>query len=214
MVKKLHEQLNQGLLDLSSLLLQSASAMVQQSLEQEREAFLNRSWAQRTPQACGYANGYEDKTVATAEGPMELRIPQVRGTDEPFRIFAHRITNLERLLTRNTPLNSGHGLPPQDSRPMWLAKPSLCGTSLQWQGHPLPYAGFNRRFHSVPISLRRKGIEQKLTHATYRNYRNSVPTALFRMRKGPVPGPLNPTGKCLPLPPRISFPSSLAPQGA
>jgi transposase-like protein len=102
MVNELQNQLRQGILDLSGLLLKSASVFIQTNLEKEREAFLQRPWAGRTPEARGYANGYEPKTVASSEGPMDLKIPQVRGTQEPFRsttleILKNRTDSLELL---------------------------------------------------------------------------------------------------------------------
>jgi transposase-like protein len=33
----------------------------------------------------GYRNGYEDRTLKTAEGVLGVKVPQVRGRDEPYR---------------------------------------------------------------------------------------------------------------------------------
>jgi transposase-like protein len=102
MAKELGDQLRQGVVDLSGLMVQTASVWIQRSLEEEREVFLGRRWAERTTDAIGYANGYEPRRVATAEGTMELKIPQVRGTEEPFRsptleILKNRTDSLELL---------------------------------------------------------------------------------------------------------------------
>lgn len=98
-------KLSQGLLDLSSLLVETAALWVQKALERERETFLQRPWAQRPAEAKGHANGYEPKTVSTAEGPMQLAIPQVRNTQDPFRstvleILKNRTDSLELLAIR------------------------------------------------------------------------------------------------------------------
>jgi transposase-like protein len=102
MEKELSDQLRQGVIDLSGLMVQTASVWIQRALEREREEFLGRRWAERAPEASGYANGYEPRTVASAEGAMELKIPQVRGTETPFRsrtleVLKNRTDSLELL---------------------------------------------------------------------------------------------------------------------
>lgn len=102
MQKELDEQLRRGVLDLSDLLIRTSSLWIQKSLEQEREAFLGRGWAERKTASQGYANGYEPKEIATAEGRMALKVPQVRGTEKPFRsrtleILKNRSDSLELL---------------------------------------------------------------------------------------------------------------------
>jgi transposase-like protein len=102
MEKALSDKLRQGLLDLSDMMVQTAGLWIQRSLEREREEFLNRKWAERTPEARGHANGYEPRTIATAEGAMGLKIPQVRNTKEPFRsttleVLKNRTDSLELL---------------------------------------------------------------------------------------------------------------------
>jgi len=102
MKKALTGQLSQGVMDLSELMIRTSSLWIQASLEQERESFLGRGWAERKADARGYANGYEPRKIATAEGRMELKIPQVRGTEKPFRsrtleILKNRSDSLELL---------------------------------------------------------------------------------------------------------------------
>lgn len=102
MSKEIHNKLQKGLLDLSSLLLDSAAVIIQKTMEHDREVFLQRRWAQRTPEARGYANGYEPMAISSAEGTMQLEKPQVRGTKEPFRsptlnILKNRTDSLELL---------------------------------------------------------------------------------------------------------------------
>jgi transposase-like protein len=33
----------------------------------------------------GYRNGYEDGTLKTAEGVLRVKVPQIRGQEEPYR---------------------------------------------------------------------------------------------------------------------------------
>lgn len=102
MEKELGDELRQGVVDLSSLMVRTAGLWIQRALEREREEFLGRRWAERTPAASGYANGYEPRKVATAEGAIEVKIPQVRGTASPFRsttleVLKNRTDSLELL---------------------------------------------------------------------------------------------------------------------
>lgn len=102
MEKALSDELRQGMVDLSSLMVQTAGLWIQKALEREREEFLGRRWAERTPDASGYANGYEARRIATAEGPVKVKVPQVRGTEKPFRsttleVLKNRTDSLELL---------------------------------------------------------------------------------------------------------------------
>jgi len=60
--------------------------MLQVALEQELEEFLGRAhyrWGRR--RGPRWDNGYEPQRVKTAEGLLEVYLPRVRGTEEPFR---------------------------------------------------------------------------------------------------------------------------------
>jgi putative transposase len=61
--------------------------LVQQGLEQEQQDFLGRAHYERrtgtTPP--GQRNGYEDARLKTAEGPVSVKLPQVRGAEGPYR---------------------------------------------------------------------------------------------------------------------------------
>ncbi len=57
--------------------------LTQQGLEQEQTDFLGRGHYERGAER-GWRNGYEPKTVRTAEGGVEVAVPQVRGSAEPF----------------------------------------------------------------------------------------------------------------------------------
>ena len=51
----------------------------------ERAAHLQAAPHQRTGARVGYANGFKPRGLNTSLGALELRIPQVRDCDEPFR---------------------------------------------------------------------------------------------------------------------------------
>lgn len=63
-----------------------AQLILQRALEMEVDEFLGRGRYERTEEQGlrGYRNGYEPKRVHMAEGSIELRVPQVRETLEPF----------------------------------------------------------------------------------------------------------------------------------
>ena len=50
----------------------------------ERELHLNAYSYERSEHRTGYANGFKPKTLKTAAGMLKLKIPQVRGSEEPF----------------------------------------------------------------------------------------------------------------------------------
>lgn len=100
--EELANQLQNNLLDLSTLLIKTSTIMIQTMMEEERGVFLKRTWAERSKDAVGYANGYESRRVATAEGTMNVYIPQVRNSSEPFRsqvieLLKNRTENIELL---------------------------------------------------------------------------------------------------------------------
>jgi len=63
-----------------------AQLVLQKALETEVDEFLGRGRYERSQDGAvsGYRNGYETKRVQTAEGSIELEVPQVRGNLEPF----------------------------------------------------------------------------------------------------------------------------------
>jgi putative transposase len=63
-----------------------AQLMLQKAVELEVTEFLGREHYCRSggEPLRGYRNGYEDKQVQTAEGPLHLKMPQVRDTIEAF----------------------------------------------------------------------------------------------------------------------------------
>ncbi|MQL46426.1 transposase, partial [Escherichia coli] len=68
--------------DLLSLLIKkSVTKIIQETLEQEIADYLGRDYYQRQPKArSGYRNGYEPKTLKTAEGKIIIDVPQLRNT--------------------------------------------------------------------------------------------------------------------------------------
>ena len=63
-----------------------AQLMLQKAVELEVTELLGRDHYQRHGEGLlrGYRNGYEDKRVQTGEGPLHLRMPQVRNTIDAF----------------------------------------------------------------------------------------------------------------------------------
>ena len=79
-----------------------ARYMLQVAIEAEATAFLGREHYRRgVRQRVGWRNGYEPKHVQTEAGLLDLAMPQLRGTDEPFQ---PRVA--ERLQTRTADLES------------------------------------------------------------------------------------------------------------
>ena len=93
---------------LSTLAHLGMKQLVQQALEQEQEDFLGRGRYERRDKEAssqrGYRNSYEEADLSTAEGKVGVRMPQVRGSSEPYRsklmeFLAGNSEALERLVT-------------------------------------------------------------------------------------------------------------------
>jgi putative transposase len=79
-----------------------ARYMLQVAIEAEATAFLGREHYRRgARQRVGWRNGYEPKHVQTEAGLLELAMPQLRGTEEPFQPQV-----ADRLQTRTADLES------------------------------------------------------------------------------------------------------------
>jgi transposase-like protein len=64
----------------------TARYMLQVAIEAEATAFLGRGHYRRGERLrVGWRNGYESKRVQSEAGLLELAVPQLRETDEPFR---------------------------------------------------------------------------------------------------------------------------------
>lgn len=91
---------------LDTLVRLGAHYMLQKAIEEEVTEFLGRAHYRHGERAReGHRNGYEPKRLKTAQGVMELAVPQVRGTGEPFRsellmAVANRTEALEALARR------------------------------------------------------------------------------------------------------------------
>ena len=64
--------------------LEVMSKMYNLAMKFERELHLNAYSYERSEHRTGYANGFKPKTLKTAAGMLKLKIPQVRGSEEPF----------------------------------------------------------------------------------------------------------------------------------
>ena len=71
---------------LSETIRLAAQLMLQKAVELEVTEFLGRDYYQRHGDGLlrGYRNGYEGKKVQTGEGPLHLKMPQVRNTIDAF----------------------------------------------------------------------------------------------------------------------------------
>ena len=69
---------------LSELIRRSTESVLQQFLEQEQAEFLGRQRYERGSSGA-YRNGYEGRSLRSAEGVMQVHLPQVRGLQEPYR---------------------------------------------------------------------------------------------------------------------------------
>lgn len=70
---------------LSELIRLSTEKVVQELLENEQSEYLGRERYERNGSSEGQRNGYEQRTLRTAEGVMQVQVPQVRGLDTPYR---------------------------------------------------------------------------------------------------------------------------------
>jgi putative transposase len=61
-----------------------ARLVLQRAVEEEVTAFLGRARHERTPEARGSRNGNRPRQVQTAEGELEIQVPQIRGAAEKF----------------------------------------------------------------------------------------------------------------------------------
>jgi putative transposase len=83
---------------LTELIRKSLQRVIQEALEQEVTDYLGRGHYERRPEELshrGYRNGYEPKRVKTAEGPVGVRIPQLRDNPEPYH--SELVSELKRL---------------------------------------------------------------------------------------------------------------------
>ena len=71
----------------SELIRLGARKLIQEALEAEVAEKLGRERYQRSGgESPGWRNGYKQRRTGCAEGRLEIDLPQVRGTEEPFRL--------------------------------------------------------------------------------------------------------------------------------
>jgi hypothetical protein len=72
----------------TKLTILGAQHLGQEMLEQEVTDYLGRGHYERREESnenCGYRNGYRPARMDTAEGRVQLQVPQVRESAEPYR---------------------------------------------------------------------------------------------------------------------------------
>jgi putative transposase len=70
---------------LSLLVRLSTERILQGALEEEQATALGRGRYEARGEKAGYRNGYENGTLKTAEGVLRVKVPQIRGWEEPYR---------------------------------------------------------------------------------------------------------------------------------
>jgi putative transposase len=104
--EELDRVLEEGILDstrLGEIARLGARLIIQRSLEEEVSAFLDRARYERKVEARGSRNGYRKRRVQTAEGELEVAMPQLRDTAEQF---VSKIIPDTRAIIRTRPLEA------------------------------------------------------------------------------------------------------------
>jgi putative transposase len=70
---------------LSLLVRLSTERIWQEALEAEQAVVLGRGRYEPRRESQGYRNGYENGTLKTGEGVLRVKLPQIRGREEPYR---------------------------------------------------------------------------------------------------------------------------------
>jgi transposase-like protein len=70
---------------LSTLVRLTTERVLQEALEQEQAAALGRGRYEARREGQGYRNGYENGTLKTGEGVLRVKVPQIRGGEDPYR---------------------------------------------------------------------------------------------------------------------------------
>lgn len=109
--KRFEERVILGELTLGDVVRFGAQLMIQHAVELEMAQFLGRGYYENdtaTTAERGRRNGYEQRTVRTGEGPIQIEMPQARGlaADAPrfqskvLEAYATRTETLDELITR------------------------------------------------------------------------------------------------------------------
>jgi len=119
--EKLEQALYTGLLTsgdpLGEAARRGAQLILQKAIEAETDQFLGRGRYERAKDGAttGYRNGYERKKVHLAEGTIELAVPQVRNTLEPFEsVWLHAIGKRSTRLLELIPMLYVKGMSQRD----------------------------------------------------------------------------------------------------
>ena len=121
---------------LGELLRRGTESLIQQGLEAEVRDFLGRDHYEHTGNRRhrGYRNGYQPKTLKTAEGRLQVQRPRVRDTDEVFESqILTRLDALEAGLRRLTVELYVGGLSTRDIEQVFLdetGKPLISRSSV------------------------------------------------------------------------------------
>ncbi len=70
---------------LSTIVRLSTERILQEAVENEQAEALGRGRYEARGEKLGYRNGYEQGTLKTAEGIFQVKLPQIRGREDPFR---------------------------------------------------------------------------------------------------------------------------------
>ena len=70
---------------LSTLVRLSTERVLQEALEQEQTPALGCGRYETRGEQVGDRNGYENGTLKTAAGVLRVKLPQIRGREEPYR---------------------------------------------------------------------------------------------------------------------------------
>ena len=104
--EELDRKLAEGILDgskLGEIARLGAQLIIQRSLEEEITTFLGRPRYERTATARGSRNGYRARRVQTAEGEVEVAVPQLRDTANRF---VSKVIPDTRTVIRTRPLEA------------------------------------------------------------------------------------------------------------
>jgi len=97
---------NQTQLNLDNFMVEACKIIIRETLEEEVSDFLDRSRYQRRDlekeeEFRGYRNGYQEYTIRTVGGRIEVRKPRVRQSPEPYESqILDRLDNLEEDLKK------------------------------------------------------------------------------------------------------------------
>jgi putative transposase len=79
-----------------------ATELAEKVLQLQMKAHLQAGWNQRTPERCGYRNGYYRRGLTTQQGVLSVRVPRCRDGDFNsslvFERYQRRIEDVKRIL--------------------------------------------------------------------------------------------------------------------